>query len=468
MNDGPSDYPFAPIHVLADQIRRQRVSAQELVALYLERIERYDPKLHAFVAVYADEARRAAQAADAALRAGHDLGPLHGIPVALKDIIDIEGRITTGGSKAWADRVSPTTATVVRRLLAAGAILLGKTHSVEFAYGSWGTNEHCGTPWNPWDLETHRVPGGSSSGSAVATAAGLAAAALGTDTGGSVRLPAAFCGLVGLKTTTGRISTYGVLPLSTTLDTVGPLTRSVEDAALLCNALQGPDPLQRQTAGHLLDDTRRQLRRGVKGLRLGVLPPAERNGVDGEVLAAYDAAIETFAGLGATPVEIDLPESFEAYREANAILIEAEGYTETGALIERSDLPLDRHVRRRMGKGRDVSATRYIEVLRMRSRATHAFLDALDGADALLTPTTTVPAIPLCDVDENVAASHFTRAGNFLDLCGLAIPNGTTATGLPLSLLINGRAFDESRVLRIGWAYEQATPELRRIPAGLD
>src|SRR5262249_34836597 len=189
----------------------------DVVEALLDRIGRRNPDLHAFIAVYDRDARLAAEAADKAIRAGHRVGPLHGVPIALKDLVDLEGRVTTGGSKHWADRVSPVTATLAERAIAAGMIVLGKTHSVEFAMGSWGTNTHLGTPRNAWDLAAHRTPGGSSSGSGVAVAAGFTPVAIGTDTGGSVRIPAAWCGIVGLKVTVGRISTFGILPLSFTL-----------------------------------------------------------------------------------------------------------------------------------------------------------------------------------------------------------------------------------------------------------
>src|SRR5499426_3937027 len=218
---------------------------------------------HAFIAVYDADARLAAEAADKAIRSGHRIGPLHGVPIALKDLVDLQGRVTTGGSKVWAERVSPSTATLAQRLIAAGMIVLGKTHTVEFAMGSWGTNTHMGTPRNPWDPAVHRTPGGSSSGSGVAVSAGLAPAAIGTDTGGSVRLPASWCGIVGLKVTAGRISTHGVLPLSSTLDTPGPMTRSVEDAALLYRLLNGPDPRDAQTLAWAHADPLPTLRRGV-------------------------------------------------------------------------------------------------------------------------------------------------------------------------------------------------------------
>ena len=290
---------FATVSELSAAFTGRTLSPVDVVDALLRRIERIDATLHAFIAVYAADARLAAEAADRAIRSGHAVGPLHGVPIALKDLVDLEGRVTTGGSKVWEKRVSPVTATLARRLIAAGMIVLGKTHTVEFAMGGWGTNTHMGTPRNPWDPQVHRTPGGSSSGSGVAVAAGLAPAAIGTDTGGSVRLPASWCGIVGLKVTAGRISTYGVLPLSSTLDTPGPLTRSVEDAALIYRVLNGPDPHDPATAVWAPDDPLPTLRRGVSGLRLAVMPEAERAGVDGEVLAAYDAAIAVLRGQGA-------------------------------------------------------------------------------------------------------------------------------------------------------------------------
>ncbi len=237
-------------HELAAEFAARRLSPVEAVEAHLTRIAKHDPKLHAWVEVYADEARAAAVQADQAIRSGHARSPLHGIPLAVKDIIDIEGHITTCGSATRRNRVVQQTATVVRRALDRGVIVLGKTHTVEFACGAWGTNQHMGTPWNPWDAEVARTPGGSSSGSGVAVAARMAPWALGTDTGGSVRQPAAWCGITGLKTTIGRISTHGIHPLSPTLDTPGTMARTVRDVALLYNVLQGADPLDPLTARH--------------------------------------------------------------------------------------------------------------------------------------------------------------------------------------------------------------------------
>ena len=308
------DPVWATVAELSRAFGARTLSPVDAVDALMKRIAKRNPTLQAYIAVYEADARLAAEAADKAIRSGHRVGPLHGVPIALKDLVDLEGRVTTGGSKVWAKRVSPVTATLAEKLIAAGMIVLGKTHTVEFAMGSWGTNTHMGTPRNPWDLRVHRTPGGSSSGSGVAVAAGLAPAAIGTDTGGSVRIPAAWNGIVGLKVTVGRISTWGVLPLSSTLDTPGPLARTVEDAALIYNALSGPDPRDPQTLAWTPVDPLPSLRRGVAGLRLAVLPDAERAGVDNEILAAYDVAVDTLAKLGAQIVRVALPHRLQRLR----------------------------------------------------------------------------------------------------------------------------------------------------------
>src|SRR5437899_4454589 len=268
-----SDPSLLPAHILASEIASRRLSPVDLVEALLDRIQAKTGKLRPFAEVYPEEARLAAEAADKAIRSGHAIGPLHGIPIGLKDVIEIEGRGTTGGSQVWRGRRSAYTATLAQRLIAAGLIVIGKTHTVEFAMGGWGTNQHRGTPWNPWDPEVARTPGGSSSGSGVAVAAGFAPWAIGTDTGGAVRLPASWRGLDGLQPTIGRVSTYGILPLSPTLDTPGPMARNVVDAALLYDAMQGPDPLDSRTlSAPAPSDPMPGLRRGIKGLRLARMP----------------------------------------------------------------------------------------------------------------------------------------------------------------------------------------------------
>ena len=465
MSPAQDEPAFAPVHALVAELAAGRLSSTQLVETCLARIQSHGEKLHAFVAVYADQALRAAHAADEAIAAGHRVGPFHGIPVALKDIIDLEGRITTGGSKVWEKRVSPHTATLARKLVGAGMIVLGKTHSVEFAMGSFGTNTHLGTPWNPWDLKQLRAPGGSSSGTGVAVAAGLAPWGIGTDTGGSVRIPASWCGLAGLKTTIGRISVFGVLPLAHTLDTPGPMCRSVEDAALLYNLLQGPDPLDPLTLRRPPDDPLPLLKRGVSGLVLARLPASERSHVDAEVLAAYDASLAVLEKRGAKLVDVKLPRTFAELGAMVGRLIGCEGYSYVGELVDDATLPIDPDVRPRIRLGRDVSARDYLLLLREREQLKHEWSQALAGCDALLTPTTLAAAPRVADIDQSGTAAIITRAINLVDGCALAVRNGFTREGLPTSLQIACRGYDEATALRIGWAYEQATDWRERQPA---
>ncbi len=454
-----------PAHELAEAIAARRLSPVEVVDAFLDRIAARDQKLHAFVEVYADEARLAAEAAEKAIRVGHAVGPLHGVPIALKDLIEIEGKIATGGAFIWRERRAQRTATLARRLIAQGMIVLGKTHTVEFAYGGWGTNQRMGTPWNPWDAQVARTPGGSSSGSGVAVAARLAPWAIGTDTGGSVRLPASFCGLTGLKTTIGRVSTYGILPLSPTLDTPGPMARSVEDVALLYRAMHGPDPLDAHTLAVPPGDLSENWRRGIPGMQLARMPEAEGGAVAKDVLAAYELSLAVLVRLGAEIADIDLPLGFAEAGARNGRIMGAEAYSILGDVVDDKNLPLDEDVRPRILAGRNISARDYLGALREREADKRAFAAAFEGFDALLTPTTPTTAIPLDAVDQSKSPAHFTRFANYLDLCALALPNGM-ANNLPTSLHIIGRGYDEETVLRIGHAYQHATDWHDKQPPG--
>ena len=465
MHTAATDPASLPAHKLAQAIAARRLSPVDVVAAFLDRIAAQDAKLHAFVEVYVDEARLAAEAADKAIRSGHAVGPLHGVPIALKDLIEIEEKIVTGGALIWRDRRAERTATLARKLIAQGMIVLGKTHTVEFAYGGWGTNSRMGTPWNPWDPNVPRTPGGSSSGSGVAVAARHAPWAIGTDTGGSVRLPASFCGLTGLKTTIGRVSTYGILPLSPTLDTPGALARSVEDAALLYRAMQGPDSLDPRTLGVPPGDLTEGWKRGIRGLRLARMPDAERGIVAADVLAAYEESLDVLARLGAEIAEIELPLGFADAGALNGRIMSAEAYSILGEVVDDASLPLDEDVRPRIRAGRDISARDYLSALAEREERKRAFAAAFASFDALLTPTTPMTAVPLDAVDQSKTPAHFTRFANLLDLCALAVPNGI-ANGLPTSLQIIGRGYDEENVLRIGRAYQGATDWHARTPPG--
>jgi aspartyl-tRNA(Asn)/glutamyl-tRNA(Gln) amidotransferase subunit A len=445
------------------------LSSEALVRAQLARIERFDGQLNAYVETYAARALDAAIAADRQRAAGIRLGPLHGVPVAIKDLFEIDGQAITGGSLAEAPRISSLTATAVRRLEQAGAIVLGKTHTVEFAFGGWGTNAVMGTPWNPWDRNVHRAPGGSSSGSAVAVASGLASAALGTDTGGSVRIPAGMCGLVGLKTTRGLISRHGLIELCPSLDTVGPITHTVEDAAWMLDALSGPDPLDAVSARAPVVSASAGLNRPVAGLRLWVLPEAERAQIAPGVLAAYDKSLKQLATLGMQLVEQPLPSSLDYCMGVAGGLMSAEGYANLGGLFEREGLRFDPHVQRRVLSGKAIDAAAYIKLHNQRRAARQAMEEAMLNVDACVFPTNAIGSVPLEQVDEyGTPLALLGRFANLLNLCSVALPIGFDEQHMPVSMQIVGRAFAEPLILRIGHAYQQISDWHRQRPAGWD
>jgi aspartyl-tRNA(Asn)/glutamyl-tRNA(Gln) amidotransferase subunit A len=452
------------IATLAAGYRDGSHSPVEAVEACLAAIATLDPKIGAWQAVYADEARAAAKAAEGAIRAGHRIGPFHGIPFALKDIIDLEGRVTTAGCAEWADRVSPTTATIGARLLAAGGILLGKTKTVEFAMGGWGTNQHMGTPWNPWDEEVARTPGGSSCGSGAAVASGMATCAVGTDTGGSVRLPAALCGIVGLKTTEGLLPTDGIVPLSHTLDTPGPMTRSVIDAALMFDAMAGASPVDVDRDWMAERGRYHQLKRGVRGLQMACLGERERDGIDPDQLAAYDAALETLIELGATIVPFDPPKPFEDMKEATFTTVMAEAYYHHGDLMDDPDARVDENVRTRIRAGAGITGREYVAASLQRKADQIEFFDAFGDFGAYLTPTTPTLPLPVETLDESTTPAHFTRAGNYLAMCGTSLPTGVSPGGLPTSLQVACRGGSETLSLRIAAAYEIARGPMPKPP----
>lgn len=458
----------AKIAELAAGYRDGSRSPVEATEECLTAVASLDGRVGAWQAVYADDARAAAQAAEAAVAAARDsgasLGPFFGVPFALKDIVDVEGRVTTAGSAEWADRVSPATGTVAQRLLDAGGILLGKTKTVEFAMGGWGTNQHMGTPWNPWDRNVLRTPGGSSSGSGAAVAAGMAPCAVGTDTGGSVRLPAALCGIVGLKTTEGLLPIDGIVPLSHTLDTPGPLTRSVLDAALMFDAMLGTPPAEAERAWLAgrgrYGAMRAAIEGGLGGRRIGCLSDAERAGVDAAQLAAHDAALEVLAGLGAEVVPFDPPTSFEEMKNTRFVIVTAESYHHYGEMMENPASKVDERVRARVLPGAGISASEYIAAMVQRRIDLAEFAEAFEGFDAMVTPTTPMLPLPVDEADETNTPALFTRAGNFLALCSTTVPTGVSPAGpgggLPTSIQFMCRGGDETLSLSLAAAYEAA------------
>src|SRR5947207_4560554 len=332
---------------LAAGLAAKKFSSRDIVDALLARIAKADGKLHAFTEVYAKEAKGLADAADTARSSGFPLGPLHGLPVVYKDLCDIAGRIGTGGSKMFDKRVASETSNTVERLTAAGMVPLGKTHMVEFAFGGWGTNPLMGAPWNPWDLKTHRTPGGSSSGTGVAVAARLAPAGIGSDTGGSVRIPCAFNGLVGLKVTFGRIGLFGTMLLSWTLDSIGPMARCVEDCALMLNALAAPDARDPTTLDQPLEDFTAATKGGsIEGMRLA-LPDSSQlpDFVHPDVAQAWQSAARTFESLGATVEAVRLPAWFFDMQKAAGTISTSEMFSLHRDWIEDMTKPIGPGVR---------------------------------------------------------------------------------------------------------------------------
>ncbi len=418
---------------LGKDIAEGRTTSEALVRRCVDAITAIDPTLHAFVEVFEHSAIEAARRSDDERRSGICRGPLHGVPIAVKGLADIEGHVTGFGSRAYRTATAQESAVFVTRLVEAGAVIVGTTHMVEFAMGSWGTNYSLGTPWNPVDRCLHRVPGGSSSGSAVAVAAGLVPASIGSDTGGSIRIPASLCGVVGFKPTWGTVSNGGVAPLAPSLDTIGPITTDVEDARLIYSAIadaKAPDS----------DGLMERVRIGV--IDHGQLQPLDR-GVERE----FARAVEIVAAAFGLPQAFRFPTDVATYQKLSGEIIAYEGYHHLAHLVDDPDTPIDPYVRERILAGRAVGQGRYEEVLSERAMMCEAFRPTFEAFDFLLLPTTPLPAIPLTEADENqIPMSRLTRVGNYLGLCAISIPIGNRH-GLPAGLQILGRAGDDYRLL---------------------
>ncbi len=462
---------------LSELLHGGELSPVELTTHVLDRIEELDGRLHAFVTVTRERALADAAKAERELANGDSRGPLHGIPYAVKDLFDVAGEATGAGTHLLADNVAEDDAGVVQRLGQAGMVLVGKTHTVQFAFGGVGINHDTGTPCNPWGGDGPYVPGGSSSGSAVAVAAGVVPVALGTDTSGSVRIPASLCGITGLKTTVGRVSRAGVYPLSGTLDSVGPLTRSAADAALVYRAVQGADPGDPATAGQQPHDVSTAIGSGVGGMRVAFIDTFFFDGVDPAVATAVRAAGDVLADLGADVTSIDAPEIPEVLGTAAAPdrgrTVAAEAYAINRRLLEESFDDLDPVVASRMLPGRELTAVDYLDAFEAWRRLESSFAERTAGIDAFLMPTTMLPARPIAEVDAtpetyagfNGRYLRNTSIANRLAWCGLSVPCGFTADGLPIGLMIHAPAMRENVVLRVGDAFQSATDWHRRSPA---
>jgi aspartyl-tRNA(Asn)/glutamyl-tRNA(Gln) amidotransferase subunit A len=459
-----------PLTAVAQAIAQKRLSSREVTQSCLRRIARYEPRLNAFIAIEADEALQAAEAADAALAKGGGRGALHGVPLAHKDMYYDAGRVVTCGSKIRRDFVASTTSTALQRLKDAGTVRLGTLQMAEFAYGPTGHNAHFGAVHNPWRFD--HITGGSSSGSGAAVAARLTFAALGSDTGGSVRMPAHFCGVTGLKTTVGRISRAGAMPLSQSLDTVGPLARTAGDCALLLGLMAGADPADPTAVGGPLPDYMAAAQQPVKGLTIGIPTAFYVDDLDPEVARIIDETVAVLKREGATIVQVELPDQRQLAAASQLVLaVEAAAFHKRW-MIER---PQDYgpQVLMRLQNGLAVPAVSYLEAMRWRGPALAAHLAAVNGVDAVIAPVAPVaaPTIAESDVGNSPGAdaviqrlTRFTRPVNYLGLPSLAVPSGFTRDGLPVGMQLIGRPFDEATLLRIGAAFQRATDFHDRVP----
>lgn len=431
--------------------------ALKTVEASLELIAEHDGALRASVRTLDAQAITEAQRCDGLTDANVSLGPLHGMPFAVKDIIDVAGVPTESGSLTRkGNPAALSDAPVVARLRAAGAIPVVKTHTVEFAIGGWGTNLTVGTPHNPWDLGTPRTPGGSSSGTGVLVGAGILPAGLGTDTGGSVRIPASFCGCVGLKTSIGLVSRTGVTPLSDTLDTVGPLARDVRTAAEMLNVMQGRDPADPTTSDAPFVDAVSDLERGVSGLRLACLSYDAMPDLADDMRASFDKAVGLLREAGAQITSITMPRTLDEYQRRGSAISATEAYTTYKDIVEDHASQMASPNRTRMSLGAKFSAADITQIRRDRAQDIRALPALLDNVDAIILPTTPTTAIPIADVDETDGSmSTHTRLANYYDLAALAVPIELTPSGLPTSMQIVVRQFHDPLALRIGAALEK-------------
>ncbi len=453
---------FSSISDLAPRLRRREISPVEITRDCLARIERMNPSLNAFITVMSKSAMEQARRAEGEIGRGEWRGALHGVPVALKDLIATAGVRTTAASALYKDRVPGEDADVVRRLRQAGAVIIGKNNLHEFAYGGSSLASHFGDVHNPWDLG--RIAGGSSGGSAAAVAAGLAYAAIGTDTAGSIREPAALCGCVGIKPTYGRVSSRGVIPLSTSLDHVGPLAGTVEDAAIVLQAIAGYDSADITSVDVPVADYVSAVREGVKGLRVGVPRGYFYDDLDAEVASAMEHALAGFRSMGAElkDVQLDVP--------TDRTLQAAESYAYHAENVARSPELYQAETVRRIRSGERVTAAEYIQRRREQDEARRGIRAVFADVDVLLTPTMPMPAPAIADLKANPDALRpaelrllrDTRPFNVWGVPAISVPCGFTQGGLPIGLQIAGAHWREDLVLRTAYAYEQAAAWQKR------
>jgi aspartyl-tRNA(Asn)/glutamyl-tRNA(Gln) amidotransferase subunit A len=456
----------------ASAVARKELSPVELVEACLERIRATNESLCAYIDVYEEESLAVARAAETMAAAGHLLGPLHGVPISIKDMIALAGHRTTGGSKILADSISAEDARVAAALKGAGAIAIGKTNQHEFAWGGTSANPHYGFVRNPWDLEC--FPAGSSGGSGAAVAARTCYGSLGTDTGGSIRLPSAINGITGLRPTIGRVSNRGVIPLAWSMDTVGPMTRTVADCALMLGVIAGHDPKDPGTALVPVDDYTGDLHRGVDGLRIGIVPDYFFEHLQVPVEAAVRAALDTLVGLGAVTVDVEI-ENIHGNISAQLTVESCEPSTYHQRWLRERPADYGDDVRLLLELGELHLATHYIQAQRYRSLLRAEFLDAFKSVDVFICPTLPFTATPVGDMSviiedgvvENMlsAIMQFTGVPSLTGLPSLNVPCGFDDKGLPIGMQVIGAPFDESMLFRVGAAFQSETDFHTRRPS---
>jgi aspartyl-tRNA(Asn)/glutamyl-tRNA(Gln) amidotransferase subunit A len=479
---------------LAARLSSGDLRAFDVTQAYLDRIQSHDGRLHAFHTIAADQALERAGQLDQQRATGEIAGPLHGVPIALKDNISTQGISTTASSRILDGYVPPFNATVVERLEAAGAIVIGKTNLDEFAMGSSTENSAFGASRNPWD--TDRAPGGSSGGSAVAVAARMAPAALGSDTGGSIRQPAALCGVVGLKPTYGRVSRYGLLAFASSLDQIGPLTQTVDDAALILEVIAGADPRDATAAPETVADYRTALTGDIKGLRIGIPRAFLAEGVDEAVRTAFDEAIDVLRAREAAIVDIDLPHAkyaipiyyLIATAEASSNLARYDGVrygfraqlgkdTSLRAMYDQTrDQGFGSEVKRRIMLGTYVLSHGYYDAYYLKAQQVRTLLRrdydrAFERVDVVAMPTTPTPAFKLgektADPLQMYLADIFTVSANLAGLPSISVCCGFSPDRLPIGLQLTGKVFDEATILKMADAYQRDTTWHSQLPEGL-
>lgn len=466
----PADPQSWTIESLSKALRKKEISPVEVTKTCLERINSLDSKINAFITVLPEKALKTARQMEKEIQRGKYRGPLHGIPYAAKDLFFTKGIRTTCGSKILKDFVPNYDATVISRLNSAGAILLGKLNMHEFAYGTTSVNPHYGPVHNPWNRE--RITGGSSGGSAAALVCSFALLTLGTDTGGSIRIPSALCGVSGLKPTFGRISKYGVYPLCWSLDHPGPMAKIVADLAIALNTLAGYDPSDPFSAQKTFPNYQRALAKELKGIRIGVPKEYYYDHLEEEVQQAVAQAIKDLKRIGAKIFSISIPHLPE-FSAAAFISLLAEGAACLEKWHKTRAADLGKDVLGRLNLGAAIKATQYLQAQRIRRIAQETFREVFNKVDALITPQLPIVAPPIGqetvsigDFREGVASAltRFTRIFNLTGLPTISVPCGFSSSGLPIGLQIVGKAFDEETILRIGYAYQMHTSWHKRQP----